>query len=342
MERTAMVSVLIIDERHPEYSPYFKSVAGWAHGRGIRLVQIAGYPEAIDLCSNREDGQFDIVVGGLTSDDLPFDLIDTLEQHRPQTIPVLLNHRTESLLHIAPPTRRPVEAPLSAESLVQVLESFADGRPARPSRAESAGLRVAVSSHSIRGDRDDVVQENTVALVADLSNGRQLVFLGDLNDSHDHSGIVRNYLMDHVREAVAASGDDLTAADLERIVRSVHADLAVLRYLDYHVDIAMAVALIDSVAGTVGVVDLGGESPVFVTPDGESAAVPVDRYQIVPLQPGTALFFHTRKFFPPAADSDTVRQKFFRRLARSSFTRTGMDPALDVAGTLISIVVEND
>jgi hypothetical protein len=342
MKKTTSVSLLVVDERRPEYEPYLASVVRWAQGKTIRLVRSAGYREAIDLCSSSTNGDFDIVVGGLTSDNLPFDFIDVLEAKRPASVPVLLNHRTRSLLHIDRPTRLPVEAPLSGESLVRLLDSLVNGRPETPARPEPTSLRVGIATHSIRCDRSDVVSENTVALVADVSRERQLVFLGDLNDGHDHSGIVRNYLMDHLREAIAMTGDDPTASDLERIVRSVHSDLAVLRYLDYHVDIAMAIALVDTSAGTVGIVDRGGEPPVLVNPDGEILSIPVDRYRSVPLHPGTALFFHTRRFFPPVADSDILKQKFFRRLARSSYSRNRIDADLDVAGTLIGVVVEND
>lgn len=348
MNSGSLASILVIDEKYPAYEPYIATAVEWAEARSLLVTYSTDYRQAIDMCLDLSHEPYDIVIGGIAYGDSAFDLIDALDASRPSTVPIILNSQTYSILHIDPLRRRLTESRLSKDNLIKAFEAYYADRQPVHTPVPTGRRNVRVTKYTVRGDRTDVDDENTVSFVADLPNDRQLIFLGELSDQHNRSEIVRDYLVDHLREIVAMSRKDLSSNALETIVRSINADLAVLRYLDYEVDIAMTIALIDTANATVGVIECGSESPILASRDATIRPMPVDRYRTFPLEPGTSIYFHTRRFFPPQPESDTVKRRFFRRLAYSA---QAVDPSSDdelsdrdenVAGTLIGVVVENE
>jgi hypothetical protein len=145
-----------------------------------------------------------------------------------------------------------------------------------------------------------------------------------------------------LNDLFATPRGETSTITLESVARSIKSDIAILRYLEYRVSIAMVIAIIDTTAGTVRIADYGAERPVLIDADYEATSLPVDKFRTVTLQPGSALYFYTHRFFPPQVQSDTVIQTFFRRLALSVPVRAVLDSAENVAGTLIGVVAEDE
>jgi hypothetical protein len=342
MDGSAPVSILLIDDQGSEYQSFIQTVEEWAERRTIRLTRSRNFREAIELCFNPPDEPFDIVIGGTAFGESPFDLVDALETRQTGTIPVIMNFQANRLVHAHPQTRRVMGSPLSEASLLNVLDAFFQERQPLFATRVRSHVRADVFVASFTRGRTSQAAENTLLLTTSLSAERQLICLGELSGGIGRATVVRDYLLDRFRDVVPASRNAPPSTIIDAIVRTIHSDLAVLRYLSYPVDITMAVALIDTTTGTVEIATHGSERPILVSTDGEINPIEIDRNRTIPLQPETTLFFYTPRFFPPRVESDSVKQTFFRRLAQSSFNSSVTNPTDIATGTLVGVRVTRD
>lgn len=342
MDKVSNVSLLLFDERDKKYERYISVVREWAKHRGVVLTPETGYRQAIERYSGIPEDSFDIVVGGIPFGESPFTLIDTLDRSKVPTVTLLLNAQANHLLFADPMRQNVTGSQLTIANVLKVLDSFIDEKQATVRLPVPTNVYIDVSTVSNIENRPDVITERTLFLIRKLSEERQLVFLGELGDDHTRATVIRDYLLDRIGSLVPDIATKAPSVALESIVRSVHADVAVLKYLEYDVELSLIAAVVDTTYGTIWIAEDGGEDPVLVSEEGKADLIRVNRSRTVPLQPGAALFLYTPRFFPTTAESDTLKKKLFRRLAQYSFSKTAIDATDNVSGTLIGIVPKNE